>query len=114
MRDKLVIFVSIYWILQSLLIFSVKSFDNFTQIVGCVFFLFSVLNLIIKNKNFKLVFLVVTILYSIIFLLLAILLITFFQQEIGFYIATFILSLTNIGASSYLWQYLKEEQNTDS
>jgi len=66
MKKQIDIF-SIFWILQSIILFSMTGFGIETKLLSLVLFSLSVVNIITNNKTFKFIYLIVLLAYSIIY-----------------------------------------------
>jgi hypothetical protein len=75
-----------YWALQSLIMFFLSGFGFLTIALSLILLIICILKVFIKSKSFGVVYSIILIIYSIVFSIMAIILLLFFQQD--YYIIT--------------------------
>ena len=79
--DSFVKYTIPYWILQSLIMFFSSGFGFLTIALSLILFIICILKLFIKSKLFGIAYSIILIIYSVVFSIMAIILLLFFQQD---------------------------------
>lgn len=85
-----------YWFLHSIMVFTIKGFGYFTNIIGCLLLIVCLGMLFVRNYNIVLFYNVITIFYSVTFVVLSTLLFLFFKQPLLHYLIATIIVVLNI------------------
>jgi len=102
--------LTIFWILQSIVLFTMTGFGLETKLLSIVLFGLSVTNIIINNKTFKFTYSIVLLLYSMMYMLIVITIYIFSNNRSFNIIAPIALGILNFFLVFIYWRKLKRIQ----
>ena len=105
---SLIIFL-IYWVIQSLILYTVQGVGFTPQIASFLLILLCLLRLLIRNKTYNILFAVLLFIYSLFEGVLALILFSFFDQTLEYKVIACFIFIINIAIAFSMFVIARKE-----